>query len=249
MKEEYADLLARLDKDRLPRHIAVILDGNGRWAANRGLPRNAGHKAGVEAVRRLTEICREINIAALTIYAFSTENWRRSQEEVGFLMNLLVEKLYEEIHTMQENGVRYSFIGKREGLPAKVLKTLDKAIAETADQNDMVLNVALNYGGRDEIVRAVRAMMNDGLSPEEVTEDSLNSYLDTAGLPELDLLIRPSGELRISNFLLWQLAYSEFVFMDKLWPDFGKRDLLEAVIEYQGRQRRFGDRPGKPAGK
>ncbi|MBR5430647.1 MAG: isoprenyl transferase [Firmicutes bacterium] len=245
MKEEYADLLARIDKERLPKHIAVILDGNGRWAAARGLPRNAGHKAGVEAVRRLIEICREINVPSLTIYAFSTENWRRSADEVGYLMNLLVEKLYAEIHTMQENGVRYNFIGKREGLPDKVLKTLDKAIAETADQHDLMLNVALNYGGRDEIVRAVRRLTSAGLAPEEITEERLGEALDTAGQPELDLMIRPSGEYRISNFLLWQVAYSELVFMDKLWPDFGKRDLLEAVIEYQGRSRRFGGRPGK----
>ena len=243
MKEEYADLLARLDKDRLPRHIAVILDGNGRWAAKHNLPRTAGHKAGVEAVRRLAEICRELGVPCLTVYAFSTENWKRSQDEVGFLMELFVEKLYGEMSTMQANGIRYGFIGSREGLSDKVLRTLDRALADTAANKDMVLNLAVNYGGRDEIVRAARRMAEEGLAPEEITEQSLAAHLDTAGLPELDLLIRPSGELRISNFLLWQLAYSEFVFMDKLWPDFGKRDLLQAVIEYQGRERRFGGRP------
>lgn len=243
MKEEYADLLARIDKQRLPQHIAVILDGNGRWAAKRGLPRTAGHKAGVEAVRRLAEICRELGVPCLTVYAFSTENWKRSQEEVGFLMELFVEKLYGEMSTMQANGIRYGFIGSRKGLSPRVLKTLDQALADTAGNQDMVLNLAVNYGGRDEIVRAMGRIAAAGIDPKDITEQVVADHLDTAGLPELDLLIRPSGELRISNFLLWQLAYSELVFMDKLWPDFGKRDLLQAVIEYQGRERRFGGRP------
>ena len=243
MKEEYADLLARIDKQRLPQHIAVILDGNGRWAAERHLPRTAGHKAGVEAVRRLAEICRELNVPCLTVYAFSTENWKRSKDEVGFLMELFVEKLYGEMSVMQANGIRYGFIGSREGLSDKVLKTLDRAMADTAGNKDMVLNLAVNYGGRDEIVRAARAMAREGLDAAEITEQTFSDHLDTAGLPELDLLIRPSGELRLSNFLLWQSAYCEFVFMDKLWPDFGKRDLLQAVIDYQGRSRRFGGRP------
>ena len=245
MSEEYADLLARIDKERLPQHIAVILDGNGRWAAQRGLPRTAGHKAGVEAVRRLAEICRELGVPCLTVYAFSTENWKRSREEVGFLMDLFVEKLYGEMAVMQKNGIRYGFIGDMEGLPPTVRRTLKQALADTAANQDMVLNLAVNYGGRDELVRAARRMAEEKLAPEQITEASLAQHLDTAGLPELDLLIRPSGELRISNFLLWQLAYSEFVFMDKLWPDFGKRDLLQAVIEYQSRERRFGGRPGK----
>ena len=245
MSEEYADLLARIDKERLPQHIAVILDGNGRWAAQRGLPRTAGHKAGVEAVRRLAEICRELGVPCLTVYAFSTENWKRSSEEVGFLMDLFVEKLYDEMAVMQKNGIRYGFIGDMEGLPPTVRRTLKQALADTAANQDMVLNLAVNYGGRDELVRAARRMAEEKLAPEQITEASLAQHLDTAGLPELDLLIRPSGELRISNFLLWQLAYSEFVFMDKLWPDFGKRDLLQAVIEYQSRERRFGGRPGK----
>ena len=244
MKEEYADLLARIDKQRLPQHIAVILDGNGRWAARHDLPRTAGHKAGVEAVRRLAEICRELGVPCLTVYAFSTENWKRSREEVGFLMELFVEKLYGEMSTMQANGIRYGFIGNREGLHDRVRRTLERALADTADNKDMVLNLAVNYGGRDEIVRAARALVRDGLDAEAITEQAFGERLDTAGLPELDLLIRPSGELRLSNFLLWQAAYCEFVFMDKLWPDFGKRDLLEAVIEYQSRSRRFGGRPG-----
>lgn len=247
MKEEYADLLGRVDKERLPRHIAVILDGNGRWAAAHGLPRSAGHQAGVEAVRRLAEICRELGVPCLTVYAFSTENWKRSREEVGFLMDLFVEKLYAELSLMQQNGIRYGFIGDMEGLSPKVRRSLEQALADTAANKDMVLNLAVNYGGRDEITRAVRRMIGEGMTPEQINEEAISAHLDTAGLPELDLLIRPSGELRVSNFLLWQLAYSEFVFMDKLWPDFGKRDLLQAVIEYQGRQRRFGGRPqGRP---
>ena len=243
MKEEYADLLARIDKQRLPQHIAVILDGNGRWAARHDLPRTAGHKAGVEAVRRLAEICRELGVPCLTVYAFSTENWKRSRDEVGFLMELFVEKLYGEMSTMQANGIRYGFIGNRDGLPDRVRRTLERALADTAENKDMVLNLAVNYGGRDEIVRAARALVREGLDAAEITEQTFSEHLDTAGLPELDLLIRPSGELRLSNFLLWQAAYCEFVFMDKLWPDFGKRDLLEAVIAYQSRSRRFGGRP------
>lgn len=242
MKEEYQDLLQKLNKERLPRHIAVILDGNGRWAAARRLPRSAGHKAGVEAVRRLAEICREIGVEYVTVYAFSTENWKRSSDEVGFLMRLFIDNLYGELRTMMDNGVRYGFIGDREALPLGVRQALERCLRDTAQNRDMCLNLAVNYGGRDDITRAVKKLVAQGLAAEEITEQAISEQLDTAGLPDPDLLIRPSGELRVSNFLLWQIAYSEFVFMDKLWPDFGKRDLLQAVLDYQGRERRFGGR-------
>lgn len=242
--EAYGDLLAQVDRQRLPRHIAVIMDGNGRWAASRSLPRSAGHKAGAEAMRRLVEICRELEIEALTVFAFSTENWRRPADEVGFLMRLLIEYLKNEVELMNRQNIRLGFLGQREGLPAEVGAALDQAMAATAANTALRLNLAINYGSRDELLRAVRSLAAEAargeLDPLEIDGQLLAARLDTAGLPEPDLLIRPSGELRISNFLLWQLAYSELYFCDQLWPDFSKRDLLTAVLDYQRRERRFG---------
>ena len=243
-QEKYDDLLQQLDFKRIPTHIAVIMDGNGRWAATRHLPRSVGHKAGAEALRGVTEICREIGVKVLTAYAFSTENWRRSAGEVNFLMNLLVQYLHQEENVMNRNQVRLGFLGKEDGLSPDVKQEMLHTLAATAQNQEMLLNLAFNYGGRDELIRAVQKIAGEArdgaLALHEITEDLFSAYLDTAGQPDPDLLIRPSGEQRLSNFLLWQLAYSEFYFSDIMWPDFGKRDLLEAVLDYQKRDRRFG---------
>ncbi|NLF80111.1 MAG: isoprenyl transferase [Clostridia bacterium] len=242
--EQLNDLLARLDKKRLPAHIAIIMDGNGRWATRRHLPRSAGHKAGMEALRQAVELCSEIGIHILTVYAFSTENWRRPADEVGFLMRLFIQYLEGEVALMNEQGIRLGFLGSREALPAAVLLALAQAQKSTAQNERMLLNIAVNYGGRDELARAIRSLalkVRDGqFSPEHINEQVIGAALDTAGAPDPELMIRTSGELRISNFLIWQAAYSELYFSDKLWPDFNKRDLLTAILDFQGRNRRFG---------
>jgi undecaprenyl diphosphate synthase len=233
-------LRAQLDVNSLPKHIAVIMDGNGRWALRNGLPRVAGHKKGVDTVRRVTEQCRQYGIQVLTLYAFSDENWGRPKEEVGFLMDLLGTFLKAEIATMKANGIRFRTIGRIERLPASILAWIQRALSETEKNTGMVLNVALSYGGRGEILEAIKRMRSSDTAAADVTEETFSSFLDTAGLPDLDLIIRTSGEKRISNFLLWQAAYAELYFTDTLWPDFEERDLLAALLDYQGRQRRFG---------
>ena len=242
--EEYDDLLLQLEPERLPQHVAIIMDGNGRWASRRNLPRTMGHKAGAESLRRAAEICREIGVKVLTVYAFSTENWQRPHEEVDFLMKLFAEYLRREVKTMNDNQIRLHILGETALLPPVVQRELAAALRATADNDKMILNIAVNYGGRQEIALAMRRMAQlvakGDLSPEDIGERTVDDYLFTAGQPEPDLLIRPSGELRLSNFLLWQAAYSEFYFSDVLWPDFGKRDLLTAILAYQKRQRRFG---------
>ncbi|MEG2212970.1 MAG: isoprenyl transferase [Clostridiales bacterium] len=243
-KEEYGELLAQIDKTRLPQHVAVIMDGNGRWAARRNLPRSMGHKAGAEAMRQATEICREIGVKILTVYAFSTENWQRPQDEVDFLMKLFADYLSGEVKTMNDNQIRLGILGEIEPLPVAVKTELAKSLAATAGNERMLLNIAVNYGGRRELVLATRNLarqvQSGGLMVDEIDEAAVARALFTAGEVDPDLLIRPSGELRISNFLLWQAAYSEFYFADVLWPDFGKADMLRAIIAYQQRQRRFG---------
>jgi undecaprenyl diphosphate synthase len=235
------ELRATLDSSSLPKHIAVIMDGNGRWAMRRGLPRVAGHKKGVDAVRRITEQCRTLGISVLTLYAFSDENWGRPKEEVGFLMDMLGHFLKAEIATLKSNGIRFRAIGRIERLPDSAQTWVKRAVSETADNTGMVLNLALSYGGRGEILEAINRVRSEGaVSGVALTEELFSSYLDTAGLPDPDLIIRTSGEKRISNFLLWQAAYAELYFTDTLWPDFEERDLLEAILDYQGRQRRFG---------
>ncbi len=224
----------------MPRHVAIIMDGNGRWAVNRGLPRVAGHKRGAETVRRITEACRHLEIDVLTLYAFSDENWGRPREEVGFLMNMLGSFLRAEIATMKANGIRFRTIGRIERLPAAARKWVEKAVAETAGNTRMILNLALSYGGRGEILEAIKRMSAAGANAEDLNEEVFSSYLDTGGLPDPDLIIRTSGEKRISNFLLWQAAYAELYFTDTLWPDFSEQELHAAIIDYQGRQRRFG---------
>lgn len=234
------ELRSKVEVNNLPKHVAIIMDGNGRWAMRRGLPRVAGHKRGADSVRRVVEESRQLGINVLTLYAFSDENWGRPKEEVGFLMDMLGTFLKAEIATMKSNGIRFRTIGRTERLPSAVQAWLDKAAKETAGNAGMVLNLALSYGGRGEILEAFRRMRAAGVSAEQLTDDTFSSFLDTAGLPDPDLIIRTSGEKRISNFLLWQSAYAELYFVDTLWPDFGTKDLLAAVIDYQGRQRRFG---------
>jgi len=237
---EKENLLAKLDATSIPRHVAIIMDGNGRWAKRRGLPRVAGHKQGANTVRRITEECRNLGIDVLTLYAFSDENWGRPKEEVGFLMDMLGSFLKAEIANMKANGIRFRTIGRIERLPPSVRSWIEMAVTETARNTHMILNLALSYGGRGEILEAIKRLRAGGVSAEQLTEDIFSSYLDTAGLPDPDLIIRTSGEQRISNFLLWQAAYAELYFIDTLWPDFSEKDLLAALIDYQGRHRRFG---------
>jgi undecaprenyl diphosphate synthase len=236
--------MTEIDLQKLPGHIAIIMDGNGRWAQQHAMGRIAGHKKGAEAVRLTVRACREIGIKVLTLYAFSTENWLRPSGEVKALMRLLEEYLRSEIQEMLENGIRLTTIGDTEALKKPIKTILKETIAKTAHNHDMILNLALNYGGRDEIVGAVQDLLNDirrgTLAEQEVTKDLFSRYLDTAGLPDPDLLIRTSGEYRISNFLLWQSAYTEFYFTDVLWPDFNRDELFRAITEYQRRERRFG---------
>ena len=234
------ELSARVDMNSLPKHVAIIMDGNGRWALRRGLPRVAGHKKGVDTVRRVTEQCRRLGISVLTLYAFSDENWRRPKQEDGFLMNMLGTFLKAEIATMKTNDIKFRTIGRTERLPTSAQEWIEKAVSETAGNAGMVLNLALSYGGRGEILEAVKRIHSANVSASDLTEEVFSSHLDTAGLPDPDLIIRTSGEKRISNFLLWQAAYAELYFTDTLWPDFDEKDLLTAILDYQGRQRRFG---------
>lgn len=241
---EEAGLLARIDRSRLPQHIAIIMDGNGRWAQRRGLPRTFGHRAGVESLRDVVKICVELGIKFLTVYAFSTENWKRPREEVNTLMNLLIEYLQREIDELCANGIRINPIGKLEELPASAQKAVLMARERTRLNQGLTLNVALNYGSRSELVEAVRALaqkVRQGeLAPGEIDEKVISSHLYTAGQPDPDLLIRPSGDYRVSNFLLWQLAYTEFWLTPVLWPDFRRVHLLQAIVDFQSRERRFG---------
>lgn len=227
-----------------PRHIAIIMDGNGRWAKKRGLPRTAGHAAGAETFRRIANYCRTLGVEYLTVYAFSTENWKRSEDEVNAIMKLLGNYLREALQDMEKNHVRFKFFGDLSRLSPQLQKLCQDAESRSAAFSDVQVNFCLNYGGRDELVKAAQAFAADvaagKYAPEELTEDILSSYLYSAGVPDPELIIRPSGELRTSNFLLWQSAYSEYVFMDVLWPDFGPDELDQAIAEYRRRNRRFG---------
>lgn len=233
-----------LDKDNMPRHIAIIMDGNGRWAKQRKLPRTMGHKAGVETIRRIIKETHILGIKYLTLYAFSTENWKRPKDEVSALMKLLVEYLRSELQELNENGVVIKILGDINMLPKDAQIEVKEAIELTKNNTGVVLNIAFNYGGRDEIIRAVKLVSNDvksgKLNIEDIDEKALEKYLYTNGAPDPDLIIRPSGEQRISNFLLWQCAYSEFWYSDINWPDFKEKDLQRAIYDYQNRDRRFG---------
>jgi len=226
--------------NNVPQHIAIIMDGNGRWALARGLPRLAGHRAGTENLRRVLEACVEFGVQYLTLYAFSTENWGRPFEEVRGLMRILEDVIDRELKELHEQGVQLHHIGRLDRLkPSLKQKVLD-AIELTKDNDRLVLNVAFNYGGRDEIVCAIRQMIDDGVKPEEVTDELVSQYLFTAGVPDPDLIIRTSGELRGSNFLIWQGAYAEWYFTPTYWPDFDKEELRRAIVEYAQRDRRYG---------
>jgi undecaprenyl diphosphate synthase len=237
-------LLAAVAWDRLPRHIAIIMDGNGRWAAQRGQPRIAGHRAGVEAVRAAVDTGARLGIGALTLFAFSTENWKRPRFEVDALMRMLRRYLRLELDEIDRQNIKFQTIGRIGALPDTVRKEIQRATERTARNKGMILTVALNYGGRAEIVDATRAairrLLDEGTRPDEITEERIANELYTRNLPELDLLVRTSGELRISNFLLWQSAYAEIYVTETLWPDFRRVHLLEAVVDFQGRDRRFG---------
>jgi undecaprenyl diphosphate synthase len=238
-------LAEAIDPARLPAHIAIIMDGNGRWAGLRSLPRIAGHKAGITPVRTSVETCARLGIGALTLYAFSVENWKRPRAEVEALWRLLRIYLRREVPEMIENNIRFGAVGRIDGLPLPIQRDLDSAVQATARNTGLRVNIALNYGGRSEIVDAVNAILDEAriegnLSSLELTEELLSSRLYTASLPDPDLLIRTSGEMRISNFLLWQIAYAELYVTETLWPDFSRAELLRAVLEYQKRDRRFG---------
>lgn len=232
-----------------PRHVAVIMDGNGRWAAERGLPHVEGHRQGVETVRQVVEASIELGITHLTLFSFSSENWSRPEQEIYDLFGLLRRFVRRDLAELHKNGVKITVIGSRIGLEDDILRMLDDAVELTKDNTSLNLIIAFNYGGRDEIACAARRIAEDAkegrLAPEDVTQDRFAAYLDTAGLPDPDLLIRTSGELRLSNFLLWQLAYAEFVFVDAYWPDFNKELFVAAIAEYQRRNRRFGGRSAR----
>lgn len=230
----------QLDQANLPEHIAIIMDGNGRWAKAKKRPRLFGHHAGMKTLRKIVRASSDAGIKILTVYAFSTENWKRSQEEVDGLMNIAVEYFKKEVGELHENNVRIQVIGDVNGLNAKVQKAARNAMEITRNNTGLIFNVALNYGSRNEIVHAVRALMAQGITPEEVTEERLNAELYTSGLSDPDLLIRTGGESRLSNFLLWQSAYTEFLFIDTYWPDFDKEAYYKLIEVYQKRNRRFG---------
>ncbi len=238
------DLKAQINTAHLPKHIAIIMDGNGRWAKKQGMQRVFGHKKGVNAVREVVEASTELGIQALTLYTFSTENWSRPKSEVSTLMSILVSSLRKELKLFQKNNICLGAIGNIQGLPEKAQDELMQTIEKTKNNTGLSLNLALNYGAREELIRAVKSIskriVNNELRIEEIDENTINNHLYTFNLPDVDLLIRTSGELRLSNFLLWQIAYAELYFTDVLWPDFRKDDFYRAIINFQMRERRFG---------
>jgi undecaprenyl diphosphate synthase len=224
----------------IPNHVAIIMDGNGRWARQRGLPRQAGHRAGAENLRRIVRACVEFNIKILTIYAFSTENWGRPEREVQGLMRIFARVLDQELDELNKQGVCLHHLGDLSGINPTLQRKVQNALELTKDNDRLILNVAFNYGGRAEIIHAVQQMLADDINPEELNDELFSSYLFTAGLPDPDLVIRTSGELRISNFLIWQAAYAEYYPTPAYWPDFGREELYEAIVAYNQRERRFG---------
>ncbi|HOG48280.1 MAG TPA: polyprenyl diphosphate synthase [Anaerolineae bacterium] len=236
MNEQQLDLRSL----KIPRHVGIIMDGNGRWAQRRGLPRAAGHREGMENLRRVLRACVEFGIPILTVYAFSTENWGRPAQEVRALLTLLERSLRTETAELHKNGVSVRHIGRTDTLAPGLQQGIADAVALTRDNRRLILNVAFSYGGRDEIVHAVQRIMADGISAEQVDEALISRYLYTAGQPDLDLVIRTAGEMRLSNFLIWQAAYAEYYSTPVLWPDFGREELLKALVAYTQRDRRFG---------
>ena len=239
-------LAHQLNFERLPAHVAIIMDGNGRWAAQRHLPRVEGHRAGIDSVRDVVETSARIGIDVLTLYAFSVENWKRPRTEITTLMTLLKRYLRLELNTLLKNNIRFQVIGRPDELAADVRHELDIGMGKTAENTGMLFNIALNYGGRAEILDAARRAIASGIAPDELDERRFSGFLYTAGQPDPDLLIRTSGEMRVSNFLLWQIAYSEIWVTETLWPDFRCRHLLEAIVAYQKRDRRYGGIHAEP---
>jgi len=237
-------VISNIQKRKVPAHVAIIMDGNGRWAKSQGKPRVFGHKNGVKSVQIIVEAAAEIGIKVLTLYTFSTENWNRPKQEVDILMGILVSSLRKELKTLTKNNIKLQTIGKIDMLPIRVVKELKEVIEKTKNNTRLTLNLALNYGAREEIVNAIKniskKVVNNTFSIEEIDENIINNHLYTVTLPDVDFLIRTSGEKRISNFLLWQIAYAEFYFTDVLWPDFRKEHFFEAIEAYQNRERRFG---------
>lgn len=233
-----------INKEKLPQHIAIIMDGNGRWAKKRFMPRTFGHRAGMSSLKQAVETCTELGISCLTVFAFSTENWKRPHDEISYLMSLLVEYINKEIEELHQNGIRLQVLGDYRNLPTASVRAIDNALQKTAANQGMVLNIALNYGARDEIIRAVQQIaiqVKQGhLDPEQISEYHFQEALYTAGMPDPDLLIRTAGEMRISNFLLWQIAYAELWFSPVMWPEFNREELLKAIWDFQQRDRRFG---------
>ena len=227
----------------LPQHVAIIMDGNGRWAKQRVLPRLAGHRQGVNTAQKILEMFIEYEIPYLTLYAFSTENWNRPKREIDGIFKILEERLEEGVKFVQENGIRIRHLGKPDGLPLRLQERLKRALELTQNNTRMTLSLAFNYGGRDEIIEAVRRLIADGISPPQINERVFQQYLYTANIPDPDLIIRTGGEMRLSNFLIWQSAYAEIYFTPVLWPDFGKKEIDKALIAYSQRQRRFGSLP------
>lgn len=233
-----------IDLNKLPRHLAIIMDGNGRWATRRLMPRQMGHRAGIEALKRVTEAAGELGIPILTVYAFSTENWKRPREEIEFLMRLLLEYADKELKVLHEKNVKIRFIGDPEPLDPEIRAAMERARQLTCNNTGMILNIALNYGGRAEIVHAARRLAEKvrcgQLEPNDISEETIEQEMYTGGMPDPDLLIRTAGEYRVSNFLLWQIAYTEIWVTNVLWPDFDRADLLQAISDYQKRERKFG---------
>jgi undecaprenyl diphosphate synthase len=244
MSIENHDMISKINKDKLPRHIAIIMDGNGRWAAKRSLPRNIGHQEGMERVIEIVEAASQLGIKYLTLYAFSTENWKRPVTEIDGLMKILVFYIKRELDKLHKNNIRLHILGDISKLPDIPRKEVEKAVEKTKNNTKMTLNIALNYGGRNEIIYAIKEYLKDvemgNITYEELNPSVFSNYLYTRGQPDPDLVIRPSGEQRLSNFLLYQVAYSEFWFSDILWPDFTEKYLFQAILDYQNRNRRFG---------
>ena len=229
-----------VDKNNLPLHVAITMDGNGRWATQRKLPRSAGHDKGLHTVKAIVKAAADLGIKNLTLYIFSTENWKRTQAEVGFLMNLIHTHLKQELDFYKENGIRLNHIGDLSALPQNIQKDITDAIADTKTFNGMTLNLAINYGGRDEIIRGIKKIINDKKQPQEIDEKLISSYLDMPQSPDVDLLIRTGGEKRLSNFLLWHIPYAEQIYIDTLWPDYTIEQFYANIEEFQSRNRRFG---------
>lgn len=243
-KDEIIELKNKIDLDRVPKHVAIIMDGNGRWAKKRFLPRTAGHQEGMKRVIEIVEVAEKLNIKYLSLYAFSTENWKRPKEEIDGLMKLLVQYIRIELDRIHKNNVKIQTMGDLNKLPKFAKKEVERAIEKTKNNTKMILNIGLNYGGRDEIVRGIKNLLEDykmgKLKEEDIDEEIFKNYLYTNNLPDPDLLIRPSGELRLSNFMLYQIAYTEFWFSHIYWPDFKEEEFYKAIIDYQRRNRRFG---------